>query len=239
MYVLLILVVALLFPRNLSAETIYLKSGKKVEGKIIERTNSYIKVDFMGAPITYFTNEIDKIEGSQEPWAVSAPLSPTLSGKLYVNEEYRFEIVEPKGWFTRDSKTDKGPVLRYQKVKDDKVPSLRLAAYRALKNTALELAQKDLEQFRVSAKQIGGGEVAVIDAPQEIQINNTKAARFLIYYTNFASQQENDWWKNKRMLCYFFVKDNVAVTITFFGHMDKFQEEWAEVENTINTFRFI
>ena len=47
------------------AETIYLKSGKKVEGKITEKTDKYIKIDFDGISSTYWLDEIERIdEGS-------------------------------------------------------------------------------------------------------------------------------------------------------------------------------
>jgi len=61
----LILLLALCFPISVFAETIELKSGKTVEGKIIEKTDKYIKVDFMGVPITYYFNEIDTINGER------------------------------------------------------------------------------------------------------------------------------------------------------------------------------
>jgi len=43
----------------LFAETIILKSGKTIEAKIIERTEEYIKVDVVGVPIIYYSDEID------------------------------------------------------------------------------------------------------------------------------------------------------------------------------------
>jgi hypothetical protein len=36
------------------AETIVLKSGKTIEGKLIEKTDEHIKIDFQGVPLTYF-----------------------------------------------------------------------------------------------------------------------------------------------------------------------------------------
>jgi len=44
------------------AENIYLKSGKVVKAKIIEKTDKYIKVDFEGVTLTYFNEDIDHIE---------------------------------------------------------------------------------------------------------------------------------------------------------------------------------
>ncbi|MDP2924272.1 MAG: hypothetical protein Q8O30_11245 [Candidatus Omnitrophota bacterium] len=43
------------------AEVIYLKNGRTIEAKIIERTDYFVKVDFQGIPLTYFLSEIDTI----------------------------------------------------------------------------------------------------------------------------------------------------------------------------------
>jgi len=45
------------------AETIVLKSGKTVEGNLIEKTDKYIKIDFQGIPLTYFFDEVQSING--------------------------------------------------------------------------------------------------------------------------------------------------------------------------------
>lgn len=42
-------------------DTIILKSGKTVDGKILEETDKYTKIDFQGTTVTYFSDEIDKI----------------------------------------------------------------------------------------------------------------------------------------------------------------------------------
>lgn len=59
--VILLLIIILCSPVLSSAETIILKSGKKVEGKVIEKTDKYVKIDFLGVPITYFMDEIERI----------------------------------------------------------------------------------------------------------------------------------------------------------------------------------
>lgn len=50
-----------------SAETIKLKSGKVVEGKIVEQTADYIKIDTgIGANLTYYKDDIEKIGSSSQ-----------------------------------------------------------------------------------------------------------------------------------------------------------------------------
>jgi len=63
----LILVVMFFYPILVSAETILLKSGKTVEGKLIERADSYITIDFEGVTLTYFLDEIESIDGQKQP----------------------------------------------------------------------------------------------------------------------------------------------------------------------------
>lgn len=48
------------------AETIVLKSGKTVEGKLIDKTDKYIKIDFQGVSLTYFLDEIESIDGVKQ-----------------------------------------------------------------------------------------------------------------------------------------------------------------------------
>jgi tetratricopeptide (TPR) repeat protein len=51
------------FPVSVFAETLILKSGQKIEGKIIEKTDKSVKIDFFEVPITYFLDEIESIDG--------------------------------------------------------------------------------------------------------------------------------------------------------------------------------
>lgn len=61
-----ILMVLLLFPVLIFAETIVLKSGKTVEGNLIEKTDKSITVDFQGVPITYYNSEVESINGVKQ-----------------------------------------------------------------------------------------------------------------------------------------------------------------------------
>ncbi|MDO8489205.1 MAG: hypothetical protein Q7S42_03735 [Candidatus Omnitrophota bacterium] len=70
----LILLLVLGFPISIFAETIILKSGKTVEGKIIEKTDKYIKIDFQSVPLTYFTDEIESIDGKKIVLTASSQL---------------------------------------------------------------------------------------------------------------------------------------------------------------------
>lgn len=45
------------------AETVKLKNGRTIEGKIIEKTSEYIKISFQGVPLTYYYSDIASIDG--------------------------------------------------------------------------------------------------------------------------------------------------------------------------------
>jgi hypothetical protein len=49
------------------ADSIYLKSGRVVEGTIVERTAEQIKINANGMSLTYYADEVDRIEGSSQP----------------------------------------------------------------------------------------------------------------------------------------------------------------------------
>jgi len=58
------LLIILLIPTWAFATEIILKSGEKVDGKIIEQTDKYIKIDSgIGMAVTYYNDEIDTVDG--------------------------------------------------------------------------------------------------------------------------------------------------------------------------------
>ena len=43
-------------------DIIILKSGKKIAGKIVEQTDDHVRIEIEGIPITYYSDEIEKVE---------------------------------------------------------------------------------------------------------------------------------------------------------------------------------
>lgn len=81
-YLLIILSLTLVFTLILSssyAASIKLKNGQSVEGKILEKTNSYIKIDFYGVPLTYFLDQIDTIDGEHVYAPAASQVGPTYA----------------------------------------------------------------------------------------------------------------------------------------------------------------
>ncbi|MFC1709073.1 hypothetical protein ACFL2J_03315 [Candidatus Omnitrophota bacterium] len=61
-FILITLVVTLCVVKLISAETIIFKSGKRIKGKIIEETDEYVRIEYNGLPLTYYREEIKRIE---------------------------------------------------------------------------------------------------------------------------------------------------------------------------------
>ena len=53
-------------PAGAFAQTIYLKTGGSIQGKIVEKTDEYVKVDFLGVLLTYHSDEIKEIKDTEE-----------------------------------------------------------------------------------------------------------------------------------------------------------------------------
>jgi len=58
------------------ADTVVLKSGKRLEGKIVEKNNECIRIDLEGLPLTYYLDEIAEINGEKTTSSENAATSP-------------------------------------------------------------------------------------------------------------------------------------------------------------------
>jgi hypothetical protein len=69
------------FSLSLFADTVVLKSGKQIEGTIVEKTNDSIKIDINGATLTYYLDDIATINSeavvAESP--VKAPTSAAIT----------------------------------------------------------------------------------------------------------------------------------------------------------------
>ena len=66
-----VLAVLLMWPTVVYAETVVLKSGRTLEAKVLERTDTRVRLDLAGVPVTYFVDEIASIDG--KPPYLAAP----------------------------------------------------------------------------------------------------------------------------------------------------------------------
>jgi hypothetical protein len=67
------------------SQTVILKSGQKVEGKVIEQSDKYVKLDFQGVELIFYNDEISSIEQTAPDG--SSPLNPQMEAlyKAYVS----------------------------------------------------------------------------------------------------------------------------------------------------------
>lgn len=89
--ILAIVISGLFFPTPLFAETITLKSGKKIEGKILDRTDKYIKIESDGALLYYKLQSIAAIDKDQDlVTPVSSEDIPTKDARFYLKEGFKY-----------------------------------------------------------------------------------------------------------------------------------------------------
>jgi hypothetical protein len=90
----------LCFPAFIYAETILLKSGKVVDGKIIEKTNKYLRIDFEGIPLVYFFDEIESINGEKPNFPSLDNKTDFKAGqeKYFFDKTGAFKIIPPEGF---------------------------------------------------------------------------------------------------------------------------------------------
>lgn len=62
------------------AETVCLKTGQKREGKVIEKTKDYLKMDFYGATLVYFADEVATVD--EVPFEKYSAASPDIDNEL-------------------------------------------------------------------------------------------------------------------------------------------------------------
>lgn len=67
-------VILLLSASQLFADTLVLKSAKQVKGRIIERTDKYVKIDLDGMVLTFFNEEIQSIKEEQNEPSAEKPI---------------------------------------------------------------------------------------------------------------------------------------------------------------------
>ncbi len=76
------------------AETIYLKTGKKIRAQILERSDKQIKVDISGVKITYYMDEIDHIEDADKQPTAAAQSNPPVEPAPAIKEQKKEQKVE-------------------------------------------------------------------------------------------------------------------------------------------------
>ncbi len=87
------------------AAVIHLTNGKVVEGEIVERSADHVRLNVKGIELTYFSDEIEYIEGEERPAAFSDDSATTLPSQRDTPapaqpqpfESYQDQPLEPFG----------------------------------------------------------------------------------------------------------------------------------------------
>ncbi|MCM8786612.1 MAG: hypothetical protein NC935_00975 [Candidatus Omnitrophica bacterium] len=107
------------------AEIIRLKSGKIVEGEIVEKTNEYVKIDFLGVKLKYYFDQIDAIEEKQskfiEPISTkdSSSFFDKTSTQVLTDTDWNYSINLLSSWEEMSQYELKAAVVKGFKPKED------------------------------------------------------------------------------------------------------------------------
>ncbi len=99
-------------PSLVIADEVVLKSGQKLEGKITEQSNKYVKIDTgIGMAVTYYMDEIDSVDGQKIQ--VPEPVK-SLNKPIPKNTEISLPAEKPVQTLPEPNEgdiQDKGPIL--------------------------------------------------------------------------------------------------------------------------------
>jgi tetratricopeptide (TPR) repeat protein len=159
-------VLFLIFPSY--AETIKLKNGNTVRGRILEKSDRYIKVDIAGIPITYYFDEIESIDGqflyivpqasslssyssSKQPQDIFKNVSPAI---VYITTKTLAEEEFLGSGFILDS--DGVIVTNYHVIRDAKEINVKMrdGAIYPVNYIIYYDANRDLCLFKIDARNL-------------------------------------------------------------------------------------
>ena len=231
-----ILAISISFCSIAFAETIVLKSGKTVEGKMTERTDDHISIDIEGVPVAYFLDDIESIDGKQilveanEPktQAESTPAVPETQKNLSPERDYNKDLQSwgirfspPEGWILNpDSKENS---LMFVDVpgadKENAIISISPAVFSPSPNAfkiSLAMMESSMKLTSDGTKTIGNIEYNILD--RNIPFINGRIMK-------------------QRM--YIFFKDKRVFKIFCGAYEDSFDKYLPIFEKSINTYEVI
>lgn len=157
----------------LFAETVILKTGQKIEGKIIKKTDAFIRIEENGIPMTYFNEEIDQVIETPQTVSGANPeneiskvepanpadtktkntsitntaLNPTLEEDFTKNPEYTeiFEVVKNFFEHRNDNDLDQGLTSLAPEFKTAMLPEFLIRGKSATSRSADHFRIEDLE----------------------------------------------------------------------------------------------
>ena len=151
------------------------------------------------------------------------------SPQKYVNEQDKFEITIPHGWFKHENN---GHItLTKQSTQELTIPVLGVVTDTAPSNmqTALEFTKSALVQYQLSAEQ-QKNTFRIIEPPHEIEINEIKGARFIFERMGQGVAMKSIDSK--------FMRANFVVSLQGMDYSETFDESLKDFEEATQSFRW-
>ena len=93
------MLVTLLFFSQVFADTLILKSGRQIDGKIIEETDTTLTIDYLGSEITYLKDEIEKIFPAEKAVEDKTPAQqPVAASRKNPDFEQAMQLFKEKNY---------------------------------------------------------------------------------------------------------------------------------------------
>jgi len=176
-----VLLTSLFLPVAIFAEVIVLKSGKTIEGPIVEKTDKFIKIDIYGVKSPYYLDEIKTIDGVAPDKYKGSNLSAPASGKSPQKAETKGDNIQ--GYI------DRGNALMKEKKFDQALTEF---------NKVIELNPKGEVGYFCRGRvyfRMNNSDKALSDFDQAIKINsNNKAAYGSRAWVYFLKKQYDKAW---------------------------------------------
>jgi len=215
------------------ADTVCLKTGQKREGKIIEKTKDYLKMDFYGSTLVYFADEVESVNSLpfEKYSSVSSDIDSELleagmlrdpyPGGIYNLDGVTVKINAPKGWKII-SNEGSSSVNSVQFIP----PGFGVTGLRISVVTSEEFAKNNSEQYLRQMMDAAKDDPNVL-VQEIIPFANTKALSSLSLIGGMKTRQIQFYDKTR------------LFTITFVTESKDYDALYPLVADSISTFSLI
>jgi len=215
-----LLLIVLFFSTSVVAETIILKSGMKIEAKIIRRTDQRITIDFHGTPVTYNIYEIESIGEGKAAFSSSHGRDAEGSPKAEFDKEllnFGIRFIPPMGW-QKVKLPDTPSAIYYTQA--DKKANICIALPRKANEASFNLS---LAMLKIAKKPISEEEITFSGVPCYI----------------FVIEQINKAGMKVKTKDYQFFKNGKVYSIGYSSDDSGFYYYLPEFEKALDTFELL
>ena len=225
------------------AESLKLKTGETIEGKLVEKTNSHVKMDVSGIILTYFVDDIESTSwdtskaaenttGARNITSEKNSNGNTSSEEYYINDKAGIIAWHPRDWIVYDK--TKNPyifkTLIPQESKDktfnyvcafspskDKynLDPLVMVVIQSVPNNLKDLSSDALADVLKDNMKRPPAAISIINLPYVVEIEGKK------FVKQISIRTEKD--KKQKIVKYSFTKGINLYTITCTADMKIFE----------------